>query len=114
MEGIVNTGTQEEIERKREFHRVINKIRNLQKQSKPEQGTSRQRTEAIQPDLETPFEDAETMSSGSENTMAIPDISFKRYLGTTGVRYINMGKASKIQTNGIPQTIRTDKGTAFT
>ena len=31
MEGIVNTETQEEIERKREFHRVINKIRNLQK-----------------------------------------------------------------------------------
>ena len=40
------------------------------------------------------------MSSGSENTIAVPAITFKRYLGATGVRYINMGKASKYQTSG--------------
>ena len=39
------------------------------------------------------------MSSGSENTNAIPAINFKRYLGATGVRYINMGEASKIRIN---------------
>ena len=37
------------------------------------------------------------MSSGSDNTIAVRAIIFKRYLGATGVRYINMGKASKIQ-----------------
>ena len=35
MEGM-SKETQEEIERKREFHRVIDKIRNLQKQTKPD------------------------------------------------------------------------------
>ena len=39
------------------------------------------------------------MSSGSENTLAVPAKNFKRYLGATGVRYINMEKASKIQTS---------------
>ena len=100
MEEIVNTETQEEIERKREFHRVIDKTRNLQKPNELGQRTSRQQAETIQPDLEIPeFEDAETMSSGSENTIAVPATKFKRYLGATGVRYINMGLASKIQTN---------------
>ena len=100
MEEIVNTETQKEIERKREFHRVIDKTRNLQKPNELGQGTSRQQAETIQPDLEIPeFEDAETMSSGSENTIAVPATNFKRYLGATGVRYINMGLTSKIQTN---------------
>ena len=49
------------------------------------------------------------MSSGSENTIAVPAINFKRYLGATGVRYINMGKASKIQINSdwdLEETVR--------
>ena len=52
MEGIVNTETQEEIERKKEFHREIDKIGNLPKPNELGQGTSRQHTETIQPDLE--------------------------------------------------------------
>ena len=85
MEGI-NKETQEEIERKREIHRVINKIRNLQKPNETGLGTSRQQTGETQPDPGTPeFEDAETMSSGSETTIALPAINFKRYLGATGV-----------------------------
>ena len=99
MEGI-NKETQEQIERKKEFHRIVDKIRNLQKPNETGQGTSRHQTGETQPDPETPeFEDAETMSSGSENTIAVPVINFKRYLGATSVRYINMGKASKVQTN---------------
>ena len=75
----MNKETQEEIERKREFHRVIDKIRNLQKPNETGQGTSRQQTGETQPDQEIPkFEDAKTMSSGSENTIAVPAINFKR------------------------------------
>ena len=95
MEVIVNTETQEEIERKREFHRVINRIR-----KRPKPNELGQRTSRLQTDLEIPeFEDSETMSSGSENRIVVPAINFKRYLGATGVRYINMGKASRIQIN---------------
>ena len=42
---VMNKETQEEIERKREFHRVIDKIRNLQKPNETGQGTSRQKRE---------------------------------------------------------------------
>ena len=104
MEGM-SQETQEEIERKREFHRVIDKIRNLQKPNETGQRTSRLQTHSEIPKPE----DAETMSSGSENTIAVPAINFKRYLGATGVRYINMGKASKIQTNSdwdLEETVR--------
>ena len=33
----------------------------------------------------------------SDQTIAVPVINFKRYLGATGVRYIQMGTASKVQ-----------------
>ena len=49
------------------------------------------------------------MSSSSENTIAVPAINFKHYLGATGVRYINMGKASKPQISNdwdLEETIR--------
>ena len=107
IEGTLSTETQEEIERKRELHRVINKIRNLPKPNELGQRTSSKQTETIQPDLELPeFEDAETMSSGSENTIAVPAINFKSYYP---IRHINMGKASKIQTSNewdLQETIR--------
>ena len=110
MKRIVNTETPEEIEQKREFHRVIDNIRNLQKPNDLGQGTSRQQTKTKPPDLEIPeFEDAETMPFGSRNTIAVPAINFKRYRRATGVRYISMEKASKIQTNNeldLEQTIR--------
>ena len=61
MEGM-SKETQEEIEQKREFHRVIDKTRNLQRPNETGQGTSRQQTGEIQHDSEIPeLEDAETM-----------------------------------------------------
>ena len=106
----MNTETTEEIERKSEFHRVIYKIRNWPKPNETGQGTSSQQTETIQPDMEIPeIVHTETMSSGSENTIAVPAINFNQYLGATGVRYINMGKASKIQPNNkwdLEETVR--------
>ena len=48
--------------------------------------------------MEAPeFGETETISSDSDNTIAVPAINFKGYLGATGVRYINMGQASKVQ-----------------
>ena len=50
--------------------------------------------------METPeFAEAQRSSSDSANTTAVPEINFKRYLGATVVRYINMGQASEIQDN---------------
>ena len=43
------------------------------------------------------FVETETISSDSDNTIAVPAINFKRCLGATGVRYINMGQASNVQ-----------------
>ena len=43
------------------------------------------------------FAEKETISSDSDNTIAVPMINFKRYLGATGVPYINMGQASNVQ-----------------
>ena len=70
MEGIVNTESPDEIEQRKEFHRAIYKIRNWQP-NETGQGTSRQQTEETQTEVEIPeIEDTETMSSGSENTIA--------------------------------------------
>ena len=49
------------------------------------------------------------MSSGSENIVSVLAINFKRYLDATGVRYINMGKGSKIQISSdwdLEETVR--------
>ena len=39
------------------------------------------------------------MSSDSDQTISVPAINFKRYLGANSVRYIQMGTASKVQYN---------------
>ena len=106
-----NQETQEETERKREFHRVIDKIRNLQKK-RDEAGPSTSKNtgpveEETIPELQS--EETKIMSSDSDQTIAVPAINFKRYLGTTGVRYIQMGKASKIQSSedwDLEETVR--------
>ena len=101
MENTVNKEIREDIERKRDFHRVIDKIRNLPKPN--EAGPSTSNIKQIQPDkvsfdMETPgFVETESMSSDSDNTIAVPAINFNRYLGATGVRYINRGQVSKVQ-----------------
>ena len=48
-------------------------------------------------ELETQRNEIETMSSDSDQTIAVPAINFKRYLGATSVRFIQMGTASKLQ-----------------
>ena len=101
MENTVNKETRGETERKWEFHRVINKIRNLPKPNEAALSTSN--TNQIQPEedsfeIETQgFAEIETISFDYDNTIAVPAINFKRYLGATGVPYINMGQASKVQ-----------------
>ena len=83
--------TEEELERKREFHRVIEKIR--AKPKRDDTGTSSNTQQSQEQD------EIETMSSDSDQTIAVPAINFKRYLGATSVRYIQMGTASKVQYN---------------
>ena len=49
------------------------------------------------------------MSSEFDQTIAVPAINFKRYLGATSVRYIQMGTASRVQYNeewDLEETIR--------
>ena len=93
--------TEEELERKREFHRVIEKIR--AKPKRDETGTSSSRQQPQEQD------ETETTSSDSDQTIAVPTINFKRYLGATSVRYIQMGTASRVQYNeewDLEETIR--------
>ena len=39
----------------------------------------------------------ETESTSSIESLSVPAINFKKYIGATGVRYIQMGQASHIQ-----------------
>ena len=92
--------TQEEIDRKKEFHRVIEKkIRNMPKRDEAGASSSNTQQPPIgEEELNTHQRDEiETMSSDSDRTIAVPAINFKRYLGATSVRYIQMETASKIQ-----------------
>ena len=106
-----NQETQEEMERKGEFYRVIDEIRNLRKK-RDEAGPSTSKNtgsveEETMPELQS--EETEIMSSDSDQTIAVPAINFKRYLGKTGMRYIQMGKASKIQNSenwDLEETVR--------
>ena len=41
-------------------------------------------------------EDCETGSTSSNDSIHVPPIHFKRYLGATGVQYIQLGRASYI------------------
>ena len=79
--------------KREELYRVIEKIRNLPKtQDGGQTGTSDNTTEA-----ESQPETIKTESTSSVDSFDVPAITFKRYLGKTGVRYIQMGQASHIQ-----------------
>ena len=82
---------------------MIEKIRHLPKANEAGPSTSSPRQAQPEEDrikVEAPVTaGTENMPSGSENTIAIPATNFKRYLEATGIRYINMGQASKIQDN---------------
>ena len=88
-----NQETPEEKSRREEMFRVIEKI-NTPIQNKNEQGTSNKA-----PMKETDDHSEETTSANSNDSMDVPAINFKKYLGTTGVRYIQMGQASHVQEN---------------
>ena len=76
-----------------ELYRFIEKIRNMpKKQNEGQKETSDNITEG-----ENQSETNETESTSSADSLDVPAINFKRYLGTTGVRYIQMGQASHIQ-----------------
>ena len=96
--------TPEEIAQKNEFHRVIEKIRILPKRDEAGPRNSKTQQPQIEDEDITTHERDETltMSSDSDQTIAVPAINFKRYLGATNVRYIQMGTASKVhsKTNG--------------
>ena len=79
--------------KREELCRVIEKIRNMpQKQNEEQKETSNNTTE-----IENQSETNETESTSSAESFDVPAINFKRYLGMTGVRYIQMGQASHIQ-----------------
>ena len=71
----------------------MEKVRNMpQKQVGEQPGTSDGRQEA-----ENPPETIESESTSSVESFGVPAINFKKYLGTTSVRYIQMAQASHIQ-----------------
>ena len=84
----------EEQEKKpEESNRVVEKKRNMpQKEIGELSGTNEDTQEA-----ENPLKTIETESTRSVETFGVPAIIFKKYLGTTGKRYIQMGQASHIQ-----------------
>ena len=98
------TGKQKRIEvelwqkRKKIIWRRIDNIRNMLERD--EEGTSNsnnQQPPEREQDLEMQRRDGkETMSSDSDQTIAVPAINFKRYLLVTSVGYFQMGTASRV------------------
>ena len=75
-----------------------------QKQKGEQPGTSDGTQEA-----ESPRETIETESTSSVESFGVPAINFKKYIGTTGVRYIQMGQAIHIHNENkwdLEETIR--------
>ena len=77
----------EEIALKKEFHCVIEKIRNLPKRDETGPSSSNTQQPQIEDEDVTTHQrdETETMSSDSDQTIAVPAINFKRYLGATSV-----------------------------
>ena len=49
------------------------------------------------------------MSTNSNNSIDVPTVNSKKYLGATGVRYVQMGQASHVQENNewnLEETVR--------
>ena len=92
-----------ENERRNELYRVIEKIRNLpQKQEKQLETSSETQEQEDSPEVETE-------STSSIESLGVPAINFKKYIGATGVRYFQMGQASHIQEENkwdLEETIR--------
>ena len=87
-----------------ELYKVIKKIRNT-----PTNNNNEQRTSGETQIEETDHQSEETMSSHSNDSIDAPTITFKKYLGATGVRYVQMRQASHVQHNNelnLEETIR--------
>ena len=92
--------------KREELYRVIEKFRNMPK--KQDEGQTETTNDNIM-EAGSQSETNETESTGSADSLDVPAINFKRYLGTTGVRYIQMGQASHIQNEkkwDLEETIR--------
>ena len=95
--------TEKETKRRNELHRVIEKIRKTPQKQENQLETSRE----IQEQEDSP--EAETESTSSIESLGVPAINFKKYMGATGVRYIQMGQASHVQEENkwdLEETIR--------
>ena len=87
--------TPEEKRRGEELFKVIEKIRNTSIQNNTnEQGASKDVSTEEMEDYSK-----ETTSNNSNDSMDVPEISFKKYPGATGVRKIQMGQANHVQEN---------------
>ena len=83
--------TDEETERRNELHRLIEKIRKMSQKQEKQIETSGD----IQEQEDSPK--AEKESTSSIESLGIPAINFKKDMGATGVRFIQMGQASHVQ-----------------
>ena len=87
---------QEEVDRKREFHRVIEKCRNMPKSN--EEGPSSSNTQQPRDrEQELELQQRAEIENDSDQTIAVPAINSRTYFGAASVRYIHMETASKLQ-----------------
>ena len=84
---------EEDTTQRKELNRVVGKVRNMPQKQEGEQPE----TSDVTQEVGSPLETIETESTSSLVSFGVPAINFERYLGTTGVRYIQMGQASHIQ-----------------
>ena len=83
----------ESTQRREELHRVIEKIRHTPRNSSEEQPetSDNRRKKSTSPEI------PDEIPTSSNDSLDVPAINFKRYLGATGTRYIQMGQASHTQ-----------------
>ena len=82
----------EELERKREFHRVIEMIRAKAKRDESGTRNSEQQQQQQEPEMR---EEIQTMSSDSDQTLAVTSDQFQKIPGATSVSYSLMGQPVK-------------------
>ena len=87
--------TPEEKNRREDLFRVIEKIRNTPIQN----NTDEQAISKTTLTEETYDYSEEITSNISNDSLDVPAINIKKYLGATGVRYIQMGQANHVQEN---------------
>ena len=90
---------QGEVETKKEFHKVITKIRGLTIRDETGPSTRLTPPETIQGEPETPeIEETDVLASVLENTIAVKANNSNHYLGLISGRYISIGKRAESNT----------------